>query len=54
MDMGLTREDLLREEALMRAREVAQLGRVKAETADDVVAIAETFHAFLTGGERTN
>jgi hypothetical protein len=46
-DTGLTRKDFLRQEALMRAREVAQLGRVTAETAEDVVAIAEKFHAFL-------
>ena len=48
MEYTLTREDLLREEALMRAREVAQLGKVEADSAEDVVAIAEKFHTFLT------
>lgn len=48
MSDEMTRKDFLRQEALMRAREVAQLGRVEAESADDVVAIAEKFHTFLT------
>lgn len=44
MEMVLTREDVLREEALVRAREVCGQGA----TAESVVACAEAFFKFLT------
>jgi hypothetical protein len=42
----LTREDLLREEALVRAREVCSQGQVF--EADKVVETATKFYEFLT------
>lgn len=48
MNGDLTREDLLREEALVRARETCQFGGSKV-TADEVVEHAKTFYDFLKG-----
>jgi hypothetical protein len=51
MSEQMTRKDFLRQEALLRAREVAQAHVVEVKTAADVVGVAEKFHAFLTAGD---
>lgn len=48
MDMILTREDLLREEALVRAREVCQFKGAEV-TSEKVVEYASAFYDFLKG-----